>query len=155
SVTLPTASNLSSSSCVSRCCANARVSGAPARSAAVAAPTCRTSRREIINAFSMPDARAAHLLALVLSHDIELEIAIFLGDGRQFIGADVDLAPLEALADVPDRLQAGPPGREVIGLPFCLAKPLAADPVIGRDAVAVCAGKVELAELALGEVLAA
>ncbi len=83
---------------------------------------------------------------------IELQIAVFLGVRRQLVGADVDLAPLEALADVPDRLQAGAPGREMIVLALLLAEPLAADPLQAAacGAVAIDAGEVELAELALG-----
>ena len=62
----------------------------------------------------------------------KLQIAIFLGVRRQFVGADIDLAPLEALADIPDRQQAGAPGREMVVLALRLAQPLAANPVI-RD----------------------
>src|SRR5688572_16667581 len=155
SVTLPSGSNFSSSSCVSRCCASAP-GGRPAITAAVAAPTCRSSRREIISGpLLVPDARHAGLEPLVLRPQIELEIAILLGVGRQFVGADIDLTPLEALTKIPDRLQAGAAGREMNDLPARLAEPLAADPLISGNAVAIGTGKVELAELALGQVLAA
>src|SRR5450631_2973016 len=99
----------------------------------------------------MPYARHAQLQALVQRGEINLQVAIFLGVRRQFVSANIDLAPLEALADVPDRQQAGAPGREMVVLAFRLAQPLAADPAIGGNAVTVGAGKVELAELALGQ----
>src|ERR1700754_440864 len=103
----------------------------------------------------MPDPRYAQLLSVVLRCQINLQVAVFLGVRRQFVGTDVHLAPLEALADIPDRLQAGAPGREVIVLSLRLAEPLAADPVIGCLPVTIGAGEVELAELAAREFLAA
>ena len=103
----------------------------------------------------MPDARHAQLQAFVLRGEIELKVAIFLGVRRQLVGADIDLAPLEALADVPDRQQAGAPGREMVALALGLAEPLAADPFVSRNAVAVRAGEVELSELARAQLFAA
>src|SRR5450631_404440 len=153
SVTLPSASNLSNSACVNCCWAKARVRLPPAVSAAVAAPTCSISRRVIIN--SVPNPRHAQLQPLIQRGEINLQVAIFLGVRRQLIGADINLAPLEALADIPDRQQAGAPSREMVVLAFRLAQPLAADPAIGRNAVTIGAGKVELAELTLAQRLAA
>src|SRR5258707_1720189 len=101
----------------------------------------------------MPDARHVHLQAFVLRREIKLKIAVFLGVGRQLVGADIDLAPLEALADVPDVVEARAPRREVIVLPLLLAEPLAPNPLeaalLGRMAIHAC--EVELAELALAQ----
>ena len=60
----------------------------------------------------MPDAGYAELLTLVLRGEIELEIAIFLGIGRQLIGANIDLTPLEALSNIPNCQKVRAPGRE-------------------------------------------
>src|SRR5262245_12822911 len=105
----------------------------------------------------MPDARHAELEACVDGGEIELEVAVFLRVWRQFVGADVDLAPLEPFADVPDGVEARAPGREVIVLALLLAEPLAANPLLPalRGVVAIEAAEIELAELALGERLAA
>src|SRR6187401_1168130 len=104
---------------------------------------------------SMPDARHAEIQAFVLRGQIQFEIAIFLRIRRQFIGANIDLAPLEALADIPDLQQARAPGREMIVLALRLAQPLAAYPVVRDFAVTVGTSHVELADLALRQLLAA
>src|SRR5262245_26043394 len=80
----------------------------------------------------MPDAGHAEFLTLVLRGEIELEIAIFLGVGRQIIGANVDLAPLETLPNIPNCQKARAPRREMIVLAFRLAQPLAPDPMAGN-----------------------
>ena len=103
---------------------------------------------------SVPNAGYAQLQPVVLRGEIELEIAIFLGVGRQFVGANIDLAPLETLANIPDRQKAGAPGREMIVLALRLTQPLTADPVVGRFAVAIGAGEIQFAELAACELLA-
>ena len=43
----------------------------------------------------------------------------------------------------------------MVDLPARLTEPLATNPLVGRNAMAIAASKVELAELALGQVLAA
>src|SRR6202011_3887184 len=105
----------------------------------------------------MPDPRHVELEAVALRGEIKLEVAVFLGVGRQLVRPDRDLAPLEALADVPDRLLAGAPGGEMIERAAQLREPLAADPfarpALGR--VAIDAGEVELPDLALRERFAA
>src|SRR4249919_2472445 len=103
----------------------------------------------------MPDARHAQLQTFVLRRQIEFEIAIFLRVRRQIVGANIDLAPLEALTDIPDLQQARAPGREMVVLALRLAEPLATNPVVRDFAVAVGAGHVELADLALRQLLAA
>src|SRR5882672_2069842 len=105
----------------------------------------------------MPDTWHAELLSGVAGREIELEVAIFLGIRRQVIGPDRDLAPLEALADVPDRLLAGPPRWEVAQLSIQLAEPLSANPFVGPllRGVTVGAGEVELSKLARAQRFAA
>src|SRR5262245_56638642 len=78
----------------------------------------------------VPDARHAQPRAGSLRGEIELEVTIFLGVRRKVIGPDRDLTPLEALADIPVRLLAGAPGREMVELPAQFAKPLAANPFL-------------------------
>src|SRR5689334_12088326 len=97
----------------------------------------------------MPDARHAQLQTLVLRSQIKLQIAIFLGVRRQLVGANIDLTPLETLANVPDLQQAGAPGREMVVLALRLAEPLSANPVVRHFAVAVRARHVQLADLTL------
>src|SRR5690242_1219888 len=98
----------------------------------------------------MPNTRHAELQAGVHRREVKLEIAIFVGVRRQLVSADVDLAPLEALANVPHGLQARSPGREVVVLTLLLTEPLAADPLQTRlrRIVAVDTGEIELSELA-------
>src|SRR5665213_4245067 len=103
---------------------------------------------------STPDARHAEFEALALRRQIHLKVAILLGIGRQFISADVDLTPLEALANVPDLLLAGAPGREMVVLALQHRQPLPANPVIGGFAVAIGAGEIEFAELTVRQRLA-
>src|ERR1700756_1322665 len=62
----------------------------------------------------MPDAGHVELEAVALRGEIKLEVAVFLGVGRQLVRPYRDLAPLEAFAHVPDRLQAGAPGGEMV-----------------------------------------
>src|SRR5690349_17061265 len=155
SVTLPSASNLRSSCSVSRCLVAARArlpSPFAAVMAAAAAPICNSSRRLVMDV-SMPDARHAQLLPGVDRREIELEVTVFLGVGRQLVGPDGDVAPGEAPADVPDLVEAGAPGREMIELALLLAEPLAADPLepAACRVVAVAAGKVECAEFCVRE----
>src|SRR6185312_2721894 len=101
----------------------------------------------------VPDARYAELLPLVLNREIELEVAIFLGVRRQFVGPNIHLAPLKSLADVPDCEKARAPGREVVVLAFRLAQPLTANPAIGNFPVAIRARHVELTHLARAQLL--
>src|SRR6478752_5065841 len=76
----------------------------------------------------MPDSRHVELEPGVDRGEVKLEIAVWLGVRRQLVGPYRDVAPFEALANVPDRLLARTPGWEVIELPALLAQPLAADP---------------------------
>src|ERR1043166_107392 len=105
----------------------------------------------------MPDPRHVELEAVALGREIKLEVAVFLGVGRQLIRPHRDLAPLEALADVPDRLLAGAPSGEMIDPAAQLREPLPADPfaraALGR--VAIDAGEVELPDLAMRKRFAA
>src|SRR5262245_47895966 len=158
SVTLPTLSNLSSSCSVSRsrraACASVPRPFVDAIAAA-AAPTCRTSRRVIIQ--SMPYPRHVELQAVVERREVELEVAVLLGVGRQLVRPDRHVAPLEAAADVPDLVEAGAPGGEMVELALRLAQPLAADPFepAALRVVAVAAREVERADLDLHERAAA
>src|ERR1043166_8557235 len=105
----------------------------------------------------MPDPRHVELEAVALGREIKLEVAIFLGVGRQLVRPHRDLAPLEALADIPHRLRAGAPGGEMIAPAAQLREPLSADP-FARAAfrrVAIDAGEVELTDLAMRECFAA
>src|SRR6185437_9018471 len=81
--------------------------------------------------WSAPDARYAEFETLALGRKIHFQVAVFLGIRRQFVGANVDLAPLEALANVPDLLLAGAPGREMVVLALRRPQPLPADPMVG------------------------
>src|SRR5262245_28783421 len=103
----------------------------------------------------MPDAGHAERLTLVLRGEIELEITVFLGVRRQLVGADIDLAPLEALSNVPNCQKVRAPGRKMVVLAFRLAQPLSPDPMVGRFPMAIGAGHVELAHLARAQLLAA
>src|SRR5262249_60931770 len=93
--------------------------------------------------------RSAELLAGIDGREIEFEIAILLGIGRQLVRPDRHVAPLEAFANVPDLIEAGAPGREMVERAFGLAEPLAADPfeAAARRVMAVTAGEVERADL--------
>src|SRR5262249_9059184 len=102
----------------------------------------------------MPDARHAELLPFVLNGEIEFEVAVFPGIRRQLVRANVDLAPLESLPDVPDREEARAPGWEMVVLAFWLAQPLTPDPVVGNFSMAVRARHVELTHLARAQLLA-
>src|ERR1041385_4522106 len=97
------------------------------------------------------DPRHVELEAVALRREIKLEVAVFLGVGRQVVRPHRDLAPLEALADVPDRLLAGAPGGEMIERAAQLREPLAADPFAcpALRRVAIDAGEVELPDLAM------
>src|SRR5580693_6475102 len=99
----------------------------------------------------MPDPRYVELEAVALRREVELEVTVFLGVGRQFVRPHRDLAPLEAFAHVPGRLQAGAPGGVMIQRAAYLPEPLAADPFTGAAprAVAIDASEVELSDLAL------
>ena len=77
----------------------------------------------------MANAGNAEFLPRVLTREIEFEVAIFGGIWWKIVGPDRHLAPLEALANIPYRLLAGPPGREVIELSAQFAQPLAANPL--------------------------
>src|SRR5262245_21973617 len=74
---------------------------------------------------------------------------MFLGVRRQLVGPDCYVAPLKAFANVPNRLLAGAPGREVIELTALLAQPLAADPLETATVriMAIETGEVELSDL--------
>src|SRR6476661_5580575 len=102
----------------------------------------------------MPDTRHAQLEPVIKRRQVDFQIAIFLGIGRQFVGADIDLAPLEPLANIPDRQETGPPRREMIVLALGFTQPLPANPVARGFAVTIGAGKIEFAKLAVGERLA-
>src|SRR5580704_3575395 len=99
----------------------------------------------------MPDTRHVELETVALRGEIKLEVAVFLGVGRQLVRPHRDLAPLEALAHVPGRLQAGAPSGIVVERAVHLPEPLAADPFTGAalGRVAIDAGEVELADLAM------
>src|SRR5262245_60156518 len=105
----------------------------------------------------MPDSGHVELEAVALRREIKLELAVFLGVGRQLVRPNRDLAPLETLAHVPDCLLAGAPGGEMVERAAQLREPLAADPftraALGR--VAIDAGEVELPDLAMRERFAA
>src|ERR1051326_7546096 len=99
----------------------------------------------------MPDPRHVELEAVALGREIKLEIAVFLGVRRQLIRPHRDLAPLEALADVPDRLLAGAPSGEMIDPAAQRSEKLPADPFARASfrCVAIDAGGVELPDLAM------
>src|SRR6266702_6358674 len=103
------------------------------------------------------DARHTELLSGVLRSEIKLEVAIFAGVRWEVIGPDSDLTPLQALADVPDRLLARAPGWEMIQLSLEFAQSLSAYPFVGSPVrrVTVGAGKIHRAEFAYAESLAA
>src|SRR5262249_24040510 len=105
----------------------------------------------------MSDSRHIELEAVALRGEIKLEVAVFLGVGRQFVRPDRDLAPLEAFAHVPDSRQVGATGGEMIERATHLREPLAADPFAGAAVgrMAIDAGEVELPDLAAGERFAA
>src|SRR5262249_57477763 len=77
----------------------------------------------------MPDPGHIEFKAGIDRREVELEVAMFLRIRRQLVRPDRDIAPLEALADIPDRLLTRAPGREVIELAALLAEPLATDPL--------------------------
>src|SRR5262249_41295289 len=106
---------------------------------------------------SMPDPRHVELQAVALRGQEQLEVAVFLGIGRQLVRPDGHLTPLKALADVPDRLLAGAPGGEMVELAALLGKPLAADPLerAALRQMTIDAGEVELAESARRQRVAA
>src|SRR5471032_2676463 len=104
---------------------------------------------------SMPDVWGGECLPLVHLAQIKLQLAIFNGVGRQLVGAHLDIAPFEALADVPDLVAAGAPQREMVVLALGLAQPLATDPFVGALPMAIGAGEVELADLEVRQLLAA
>src|SRR5262245_5679577 len=103
----------------------------------------------------MPDSGHVELQPRILARQEELELAVFLRVRRQLIGSNRDRAPLEPLADIPGRLPAGPPRREMIELSTKLAEPLSANPFEPAllRAVTVDAGEVELPDLARGQPL--
>src|SRR5215469_15116806 len=100
----------------------------------------------------MPDSRHVELEAVALRGEIKLEVAVFLGVGRQLVRPDRDLTPLEAFPYVPDRLQTRAPGREMVERAAHLREPLAADPFAGAAVgrMTIDAGEVELPDLAAG-----
>src|ERR1043166_8869016 len=105
----------------------------------------------------MPDPRHVELEAVALGGEIKLEVAVFLGVGRQLVRPHSDLTPLEALADVPDRLLARAPGGEMVDPAAQLREPLPANP-FARAAfrrMAIDAGEVELPDLAVRQRFAA
>src|SRR6185437_3395148 len=103
----------------------------------------------------VPDVRRHEFLPLVHLSQIKFQVAIFNSVGRQLVGAHLDIAPFEALADVPDLVAAGAPQREMVELSLGLAQPLAADPFVRGLAMTVGAGEIELADLEIGELHAA
>jgi hypothetical protein len=105
----------------------------------------------------VPDSGYAKFQPGILGRQIELEVAVFLRVWRKLVGADRYRAPLESLADIPNRLLAGPPCREMIELPPQRAKPLPANPLEAAlvRRVAIDASEVELSDLAQRERLPA
>src|SRR5690348_3519148 len=105
----------------------------------------------------MPYPRHVELEPVVERRQIELEIAIFLGVGRQLVRPDRDVAPLEATADVPGLVEAGAPGGEMVELALRLSQPLAADPLetAALRVVAIAAREVERADLQIHQRAAA
>src|SRR5262249_34752028 len=95
----------------------------------------------------MPDPRHVELQSVVERREIKLEVAVSLRVGRQLVRPDRDVAPLEAATDVPDLVEAGAPGGEMVELALRLAQPLAADPLeaAALRVVAVAAREVERA----------
>src|SRR5262249_18484813 len=90
------------------------------------------------------------LQSVVLRREIELKVAVFLCIGWKVIGADRNVAPLKALADVPDRLLARTPRRKMVELSAQLAQPLSSNPFEAAlfRRVAVSAGHIEPTDLA-------
>src|SRR5579871_2495093 len=101
--------------------------------------------------------RHVELQPVVDRREVELEVAVFLGVGRQLVRPDRDVAPLEATTDVPDLVEAGAPGREMVVLALRLGEPLAANPLEAAAlwVVAVAAGEVQRADLRIHERAAA
>src|SRR5690348_18512917 len=99
----------------------------------------------------MSDVGGGEFLPLVHLAQIKLQLAVFNRIGWQLIGAHLNVAPLEAFANIPNLIAAGAPHGEVIELPLGFAQPLAAQPFVGGLPVAIGAGEVELANLELGE----
>src|SRR5258707_11603582 len=79
------------------------------------------------------------------------KITVFFRVRRQFVRANVDLAPLEALTDAPRRQKPRAPSREVVDLSALLSEPLATDPFIGALVMTIVAGKIELSDLQRGQ----
>src|SRR5262245_28515866 len=120
SVTLPSASNVSSRSGASSASASARW---PTPTAAAIPATFSRSRRvtsisgrgERAVAASMTNAGHAHGLAVVELGQVELELGVLHGIGGQHVHAERRHTPLEAPAQVPRIVHAGPPGGKVSG----------------------------------------
>src|SRR5215470_14035232 len=94
--------------------------------------------------------------SIALRGEIEFQVAVFFGVRRQFVRPARDLAPLEALADIPDRLLAGTPGGKMVELTIDLGQPLPAHPLerAATRQVTVGTTEVELSDLAQAQFLA-
>src|SRR5690606_32222758 len=77
------------------------------------------------------DSRCADLFALVEHRERELDVAVLGRIGRKLVRPDRDVAPLEALTDVPDVAAARAPGGEVRDRALELHQVLAAHPLVG------------------------
>src|SRR5262245_21944839 len=105
SVTLP-----SGSKSRSRSGSSARASAAgvlPPRPPAIATSARKSRRVTSITAPSMADARDAEALPLVEGGQVELELGVLHGVGRQHVGPERRHAPLHPLAQIPDVGLAG------------------------------------------------
>src|SRR5262249_45659026 len=89
-----------------------------------------------------------------LRGQIQFQITIFLGVGRQFVSADIDLTPLETLPDIPDRQQAGAPRGKMVVLPLRLGHPLTTNPMVRHFAITIGTGHAESANLARAQLVA-
>ena len=103
----------------------------------------------------MADARHIQFLALIDGRQREFQIAVFGRVGRQFIGADRDVAPLKTSTDIPDFAATGTESGEVRDLAFWPGQPLTAYPFIGAHGVAIDTGKIELSDFPRDQIVAA
>src|SRR5690242_21866527 len=95
----------------SKCSSPSFVMASPASAVpgSAAASAVRKSRRV---SMSVADAGDAQRQPIAERGEIELDVAVFGCVGRQLLSADGDVAPFEALADIPDLLAARAPSRE-------------------------------------------
>src|SRR5262249_29760406 len=101
----------------------------------------------------MPDPGHIEFKAGIDRREVELEVAVFLRIRRQLVRPDRDIAPLEALADIPDCLLPRGRGGEVTELAALPAEPLATDPLepTSLGIMTIQARKVELSNLDIGQ----